>query len=246
MGSPGFEVNDIRNWRIEDPHPDLSIEAIASMSTRSESLLARRRDRTVLRTHFLSVAGAVDSLRGLDYHYSRFMNVLDALAAAETTDETSLLHEAVAYINRIGQFQSFATSEVVTDVLGDCQAMIPKINHLRKFRDKHTAHRSIDKPRKEDTPWLRTVHAMSLSRFGGQLWRPKLPLPPDFTGPFWGRAYLTYQLNMGSADSVFEFTPELDHALVMTEAYGLLDKLLSEAAQPDAADGARLEMERRS
>lgn len=230
MGSPGVELNDIRNWRLEDPHPDVPLEAIIPVSSRAYSLLVRRNDLQILQTHFLSLAGAVEILRGLDYHHTRFMSIIAALAVDQATDETALLHEAVAYINRIGQFHSFATSAVVTGVVGCCSATIPKISHLRMFRDKHTAHRSIDKPRAEDTPWLQAVHAQSLSQLGGRLWRPKAPLPPGFTGPFWGLAYLTYQLNMGTPDGVFEFTPELDHSIVMTEAFGLLGGLLGEAA----------------
>lgn len=226
MSGNSIEVNDIRNWRIEDPSPGLELASIVPISRRAQSLMVRSAGNPILHGNFLAVAGAVSIMRGLDYQHDQFMGLIDRLARGEVADEEFLLHEAVAYVNRVGQFFYFATSDLVQSRLGDCTSSLPKIAHPKVFRDKYTAHRSVDRPRKEDTPHLQTVHAMSLSGLGGRLWHPKQSLPPGFAGPFWGKAYLVYQLNMGSA-GVYELNLERDHSTVMREAYSVLERLLA-------------------
>ena len=220
-------LNDIRSWNVPDPAPNEHLGEIMPLSRRAAALLVRRRDMPVLRSHFHSVSGAIDMMRGLEYHHGRFMTVVNALAAGDPThDDEPLRHDAVAYINRAGQFHRFTRSKIVRDLVPDCAALVPKSTHLTKFRDKHTAHRSIDAPYAEDTEHLQIVHARSLTVRGGGLWRPKEPLPIDFMGPFWGRAYLVYQLNMGEGGT-FNFSPEADHPFVMSETYAVVERVLS-------------------
>ena len=57
-------------------------------------------------------------MKGLDYHHDRFMDIIESLAREEPTDEAQLLHEAVAYANRGGQFHYFAHSKFVKSRLG--------------------------------------------------------------------------------------------------------------------------------
>lgn len=217
-------VNDIRNWRIVDPKPEELLDSITPYSTRARVLIARSASNPILHTCFLQVAGAVSILQGLDYHRDRFVSLIGSLAAGATVDEGHLLHEAVAYVSRAGQFYYFAESDLVRTKVG--RLPTPTIDTLVKFRHKHTAHRSIDKPWPQDTEQLQTVHAMALSEFGGRLWYPKEKLPPGFIGPFWGRAYLVYQIHTGP-NEVFELFIERDHDALMVEAYEIVCRLLT-------------------
>ena len=61
----------------------------------------------------------------------------------------TLRHEAVAYVNRLGQLHFFAKS------LGH-HHLLPKTTELLPFRHKHTAHRSIDQPQAESADELRS------------------------------------------------------------------------------------------
>jgi hypothetical protein len=121
-------------------------------------------------------------LKGLDYHCDRFLSLIASLSNGLSTDEENLLHEAVAYVNRAGQFYYFVESQLVKAKVG--RLPTPRLDQLMRFRHKHTAHRSVDKPWPQDTEQLRGVHAMALSEFGGRLWYPKDKLPPGFIGPF--------------------------------------------------------------
>jgi hypothetical protein len=179
----------------------------------------RSATKAVLQTDFLQVAGAVSMLKGLDYHRDRFVSLIAELSGGVELDQAQLLHEAVAYVNRAGQFYYFAESDLVKTK--GTPPLTPKLSALVKFRHKHTAHRSIDRPRLEDTEQLQTVHAMTLSEFGGRLWQSKEKLPPGFSGPFWGRAYLVYQIHTGPND-IYELVIERDHEALMQEAYSIL------------------------
>ena len=212
-------VNDIRNWCVVDPAPGKDLHCIKPYSQRAAALIARSATKSVLQTDFLQVAGAVSILNGLDYHRDRFVSLIAELAGGAVLDQKQLLHEAVAYVNRAGQFYYFAESDLVK--ANGVSPSIPRLSALVKFRHKHTAHRSIDKPWLQDTEQLQTVHAMALSEFGGKLWLPKEKLPPDFSGPFWGRAYLAYQIHTDPND-VYELVIERDHEALMQEAYEVL------------------------
>src|SRR4051812_27857631 len=105
-------VNDIRNWRVEDPAPAEPLDEITPLSRRAASLLCRRRDAAVLRTHFWAVYGAIDMMRGLEYHHERFMSVVRALASGDPAqDDESLRHDAVRYSS------PFAPTGIAPDVI---------------------------------------------------------------------------------------------------------------------------------
>lgn len=67
---------------------------------------------------------------------------------------------------------------------------------------------------------------MALNEFGGKLWYPKDKLPLGFTGPFWDRAYLVYQIHT-EGQGVSELVIERDHDPLMAEAYGVLCQVLA-------------------
>ena len=72
---------------------------------------------------------------------------------AEQEHFDALNHEAVAYINRLGQFFYFAKAMKL-------QAQLSRTNELICFRHKYTAHRSIDNPR-DETLELKEMQAMT-------------------------------------------------------------------------------------
>jgi len=116
----------------------------------------------------VQISGAIGLVRGLEYHHRNFMERVALLApflaritqppSANPTIERipnsaefeiigELDHEAVAYLNRVGQLYFFAKSLGLVDLLPEASALIP-------FRHKHTAHRSVDEPRKESAEEL--------------------------------------------------------------------------------------------
>lgn len=119
-----------------------------------------------------TLVGVLDMVGGLEYHlkkikryeksaYKRVLE-LEALrkrkgpAKLSPTSHHLASHEAVAYINRIGQlvyffksdwFNKIVPEEVVAAKISSCLALQP-------FRNKFTAHRQIDYPAKDDCPSL--------------------------------------------------------------------------------------------
>jgi hypothetical protein len=228
-------VTDIQNWRIPDPCPGQSLSDINPVSLRTATLIARSTNRPILQRGFVNVYGAVEMMKGLDYHHRNAMQSIDQLAALqgfsgeEEAAFSSLLHELVAYLNRAGQFLYFVRSRFVTETIGDTTPLIPTLAGLKRFRDKHTAHRSIDDPHVEDTPDLQVVHAMVLTPLIGRLFGPKPGESLKDAGlgkerP-WLKGYLTYQLPMGTPDPD-ELVIERDHPRIMEEAYSVLERLL--------------------
>jgi hypothetical protein len=216
-------VNDIRNWRITDPEPKTNLVDILPYSKRALALVYRNASKTILHTDYLQIAGAVSILKGLEYHHGRFLAVIGQLAKGISSDEEQLRHEAAAYVNRAGQFYYFCQSSLVKKICGHLS--IPRLTDLMMFRNKHAAHRSVDNPRPEDNEQLQTVHAMSLSEFSGWLWLPKSESLKDGFPPFWGCAYVAFQIH--TADKVVELVIERDHGDLMFEAYGVLERVLS-------------------
>jgi hypothetical protein len=219
-------MNDIRNWRIVDPDPGRSLQEITPVSRRAAALIARNAGHSLMRTDFMRIVGTVPMLEGLDYHHRQSLGYLERLALGGLSEEAhaqllfALDHEAVAYVNRAGQLLGFALSkEVDTPV-----ASIPKLMELKLFRDKFSAHRSIDRPRGENAN-LQVLHAISLTTLGGYLLAPKdgATLPDDPWHPSRYRShYLCYQVRR-DADTVFFFSIERDHPTVAVEVYGALE-----------------------
>jgi hypothetical protein len=76
----------------------------------------------------------------------------------------------VAWVNRVGQLHYFVQSDLVRQRFGEVDT--PTIKSILIFRNKTTAHRAIDDPRKDDTEHLKTIHALSLAGFS-RFWTPK-------------------------------------------------------------------------
>jgi|GEM_PF-3186787 len=216
-------------FNFQDELPLLPLGDIYPISARAKSWLARASKRGgFLGKPPTQIAGGICMLSGLDYHHCQFMSHFEQLApyyarkkvflghiaelpSGSTVSPQNLFpteieknrldalhHEAVAYINRLGQFVFFAKAMKL-------EVMCPRAKELLSFRNKHTAHRSIDDPRNEPFE-LQEMHAM---------------------------AFNFYQLNDGSFP-IFQiydhghhinFHMRDDHVVLMNEAMALLQSL---------------------
>jgi hypothetical protein len=220
-----MSVNDCASWNWDDPCPSAALDQIAPLSLRATSLIARSHS-PLLQQHFMQLAGVVAILSGLEYHFGSFQRHVQLVQFLSPAAHSELRHEAVAWVNRVGQLHYFVTSQLVKDNIQS--APTPAIDEVLPFRNKHTAHRSADFPRKTDTDHLKTVHEMSLSILGGSLWTPRHAYPgPDIspTSPS-SNHFLTFQIQepVGTAHNLII---EQAHPAVLLEGYSVLEALLA-------------------
>lgn len=205
-------------FNITDPHPGERLGDIMPLSARARSWLARV-NVGIPEDESIQAVGAITMLEGLDYHYSRFVKLVNRLGpyfscrgaawpansgeavqrlfptATEAEDLNGLDHESVAYLNRLGQFHTFAKAHGLA-------SRLLKTHELIVFRNKHTAHRSIDAPRGE-SQHEREYQAMTFGFY--RLTRGGFP---------------TYQILSGRKHHEFDMCR--DHPLVMQEAIDVL------------------------
>ena len=176
------------SFHYADPHPGVPLQAITAVIKRAHSWLARVAN-DLPHEENIQLGGAVFILDGLEYHHAAvqyhlaqlriyidssekwsvcwndairqnesFNELIPTPTTAEQKGISQIAHEAVAYINRMGQFFAFAKSK-------SQDALLIRANELKIFRDKHTAHRSIDDPRPKDTYESKWSQAVSLGGF---------------------------------------------------------------------------------
>jgi hypothetical protein len=178
-------------------------------------------------------------MRGLECHYGSFRRIVTELAFlpvhGSTTSEKklSLVHETVAYLNRLGQFYYFASSQFVSGTVPQWQDMIPTIIKFKRFRDKHSAHRSLDAPKPEDGFLDQEVHAWAFSSLGGTCSHPKPGTRPlgsfaDWLNPYrqWIESYFFLQLKGDGKHDTLNLSVEREHPVFIGEAYNLISALL--------------------
>ena len=205
-------------WPVPDPSPTLRLSEIFPISARAQSWIARASTKSGFpQNRQTQIIGATFILSGLDYHHDNFLFRYASLSSyaerfvvprnapwrfptpEESTTLYSLHHEAVAYINRLGQFYAFAKAL-------DLHQYLPRAEELMVFRHKHTAHRSIDAPRAADTPDLQAWHAES---FGfAQIWINSFPV-----------------FQIPDSNRHIQFHMRDDHPVVMDEAFRVLQSI---------------------
>jgi hypothetical protein len=230
-------LNNIDNYYSRDPNEGVALEDILPLSARARALVVRSRQRSLLKVGFINIAGAIEMLAGMEYHHRNLVRTCLELGEGETDDETAPDHEAVAYVNRMGQFYFFAKSALITNAVKDPLALIPTIVNFAVFRMKHSAHRSIDAPKPRDTDGLQWSHARSMSSSMGRMMLLKpgkeatqvLPAGPiderawrAHKSELWRKNYLTFQIHDGDTGSRKNLTIETDHAVIASEAYALI------------------------
>jgi hypothetical protein len=106
------------------------------------------------------------------------------------------------------------------------------------FRNKYTAHRSIDVPWTEDTPDSQISHARSLSKLFGKLFTPRAGAPvndwsaeplktrEEAEKQIWSSNHLTFQIFDMKTKQATNFCLEVDHLDVMKEATVIFEALI--------------------
>lgn len=233
-------VYNPEHWNVKDPHSDEPLEEINPLSARAWSALIRSKDKDVVKDGFMNLVGAVDIMHGLEYHHNRFCTIVNAIADLPLLDSMSehnkryLVHETVAYLNRLGQFNYFSSSTFVKDRITNWTEIVPTIMKFVRFRHKHSAHRSIDKPKEEDNPHLQRVHAWALSSIGPLGFAPKpgkkFSLNKDIINnskKMWTESYVSFQLLGDDDNDTLNLSIEREHPVFLSEAYELFSSLLS-------------------
>ncbi len=181
-------------------------------------------------------------MNGLDYHHDNFMRIINRLAEVDMSEEAdglkaNLLHEVVAYLNRLGQFHYFVISTFVRQHCRTPTSLTPTVEKFFIFRRKHSAHRSIDQPQNE-TAHVQETQAMSMSSIGGKIFEPKLgqscnlleaKTDADQIAHFrnnWKKCYWVCQLITDDPNDFRNFSIEKEHPAIMLEAYAILEMLL--------------------
>lgn len=213
-------------FNFPDAFPLSPLNEIHPISVRAQSWLSRAsKTSDFLGKPQTQIAGGVLFLSGLDYHHDQFLDHFERLDSyysrkiefmrqvretgssalspipnhSEKFHLDAMHHEAVAYINRLGQFMYFAKAMGLDTICS-------RGKELLSFRNKHTAHRSIDSPRSESLE-MKEMQAM---------------------------AFNFYQLNDGSSFPIFQiqqseqtinFHMRDDHVVVMQESMRLLETL---------------------
>ena len=198
-------------WRIKDEYPNEDLSDIYPLSSRAKTLISRRNDHQNLDGTFTHVFGAVEMMNGLDYHYDAYSTNKQRVHYQDII----LLHDITAYFNRMGQFNSFCNSKFVYEALGSGSELIPTITKFMKIRNKATAHRAIDAPRKEDSMVMQLNNSLIFSSLTGATRKAK-----D------GSLSVSIQLKENASDTIITFSLEHEHETIMNECYHVISQLL--------------------
>lgn len=132
-----------------------------SHTTRVWQLFAQNKNSKALKEHEVELIGIPDMVNGLEYHYKKFQqlentqrrhlqNKFNTQMLYPTTNNA--IHEAVAYLNRVGQLHTLLTSKWFKNYISEAELsqLCPTLLAVMPLRNKHTSHRSIDDPINED------------------------------------------------------------------------------------------------
>jgi hypothetical protein len=157
-------------WASKDPLPFGSEEERRSAPYMALSHVKAMAISLSMKQGQIDIFGAIEMLGGLQYHYQQFLRIRERkLSGAVPLDAPDERFEAVAYINRIGQFHYFANSAFCKQIMGRSALLeIPTLEKLLPFRHKYTAHRARDNPR--DRYEVNDLHGdYALGAIGGSL-----------------------------------------------------------------------------
>lgn len=113
-------------------------------------------------------------IKGLEYHYSNYIQLNRKYILLKQVNKDisdfavncvpvieMMKHEIVAYLNRLGQFYYFTTSEQNKEILDNAKNLIPKITYFMPFRNKYSAHRAVDVLKPNDQ--IINMHGLDMS-----------------------------------------------------------------------------------
>ncbi|MBA3756793.1 MAG: hypothetical protein H0X02_11430 [Nitrosomonas sp.] len=209
-----------------DQFPNLRLLEIFPLSARAASWRARTSlDNIFSKEEIVQIGGSIPMLQGLDYHHNHFISQFHQLTSyyercesylrdsmnghrsslpypssteAEHQIYNSLNHEAIAYINRVGQLYYFARA------FGH-QSCLLRALELMPFRNKHTAHRSIDETRRE------TVHERMWQAMSFGFYQISINSFPVF--------------QISNKKKIIQFHMRDDHPIIMQQSLSVLQAI---------------------
>lgn len=235
---------DANNFPVIDPDPGIPLAQVFPVATRARALVARNKQHALVQSNFWNIWGAVDMIEGLEHHHSSFLATIGELSTFETMNFTpagdglrrQLHHEVVAYLNRLGQFYSFARSQFVTARIPNVYDLLPTIINFNEMRDKHAAHRSIDAPRRESeqVQWLQAWALSSLSShlFQAKQEQQEHDIQQNVLEPLvnsiacWKDRYVGFQMKRANGEHFVDFFLEREHPVILSEALEVVEQLV--------------------
>jgi hypothetical protein len=169
---------------------------------------------------------------GLEYHYKAFLRLIEQQKIGNFSAEDDVIHEIVAYLNRLGQFYYFAKSDFVCGILKSTPDMV-EIKKILPLRMKNTAHRSYDDPRREDTPELMALQSfgmLSLQNFIPRDSNNPYELGVDDKASKWRKTFQGVQIPLHDGE-VCEFFLETDHPKIIQEAFDIFSQVLNKGLE---------------
>jgi hypothetical protein len=224
----------IDGWAIDDPFPGVELEKIGVFSSRALSLFARCGDSAIGAEGFFSISGAIEMLGGMEHHHANFLYERAGILAGESVSLDGMKHEAIAFLNRMGQFHHFLRGDFVKRTITDIGAVAPRTAKLMVFRNKHAAHRSLDMPRGEPLN-ARLNHQLGMM---GATWTPRPGAQPitfrdgqvidlsDHQRSLVRDYRMSFQITDHVSGQTEYFIPEDDCGMVMAETYGALESII--------------------
>lgn len=237
------------------PNPKKDVYARISNPVRKTAyLFALCATNPLYLKHKERLGGILDILGGLEYHIEkirtyekracRFVTDLNELcknkepfslpALSRRTNHHPAVHEAVAYIGRLGQLDYFFKSKWFSPVVGENNVAlgIPSILALMPLRNKHSAHRQ------QDYPWKDDCSSLGLNEYGLKHGLVGFNTKPDhvniqYSFPTKQRDPLLEKHHpspikeiehFGDSNNLVIFTPTLIHQRIQNEAIGLLQQ----------------------
>lgn len=228
------------------------------------ALFSEHHTSEIFMNHELEFLGILDMVDGLEYHYKKFIRMENKHREHQKkiwengiylTPPNNPVHEAVAYLNRLGQVHTLLTSNWFKKNVKESAIarLCPSILALMPFRNKHTAHRSVDGPRGESPQQL----AMHASIPFGQIWEGSKVEIDQQGRPVWQEEiHITYKItidrneklnrspilkehktnfvqgieHVGSKDSSdlwLSFTPSKHHTIICNEIFSIIEHALT-------------------
>lgn len=227
--------------------PKLSLKRIARIKNPSKKLFhlfSYYSESEAYNTNKNNLGGFIDMIEGLEYHFKR--HCMFEKKARLNKPYNKAKHEAVSYINRMGQIYKAFISPWFRNYINqeNAQNIIPTICALEPIRNKFTAHRQQDDPRNDDCDSLGIQHFGLIPSIVGKIQSsdksnlltpyvidPKSNLSYDFPTKqrlFKDKKYPAVEgiEYIGKNNNVIIFTPTINHPVILKEIFLLLEKFL--------------------
>lgn len=161
---------------------------------------------------------------GLTYHFSNIERLYSNFKSSNCEHlidcevlTTAIKHEVVAYLNRLGQFYSFAKSQRVKNIFPNPLSELDFIAKIIVFRMKQTAHRASDAPKNDDKYY--NIEALD-KRFS--------------YGTMTINNTVIFDIYLTEKRESISFEPLKEHDKVIQEINGFFEKLNSKIYEEDS------------